>query len=176
MTNLSLEIYLCQMSYDFNFSNELIMSSWIFNLECSLVSCVLFRLDILFCYSTESPDYCCTPYSQSTTSSKLDTSPTATPLVPDFSTNLIENCLHALQLRNHRFCPLLSFWQSFPAISVLRQTGMPMQTPTLQPRSPWLSHFLTFGSYVWNNNYYLPPRQQALCDSLFLQKQTQDIT
>ena len=38
------------------------------------------------CYSTdaESPKYCCTPYSQSTTPSKLHTSPTATSLAPNF--------------------------------------------------------------------------------------------
>ena len=38
------------------------------------------------CYSTdaESPKYCCTPYSQSITPSKLQTSPTATSLAPNF--------------------------------------------------------------------------------------------
>ena len=63
------------------------------------------------CNSTnaESPKYCCTPHSQSSTPSKLHNSPTATPLAPNFWTDKIQNCLHVLQ-RNHRFCPLLSFW------------------------------------------------------------------
>ena len=58
-----------------------------------VTSCVLSRLD--YCnsvpmgtpsYSTdaESPKYCCTPHSQSTMPSKLHTSPTATPLAPNF--------------------------------------------------------------------------------------------
>ena len=67
------------------------------------------------CYSTnaESPKYCCRPYSQSTMPSKLHTSPTATPLAPNFWMNKIQNCLHVLQC-NHRFCPVLSFWATTP--------------------------------------------------------------
>ena len=65
-----------------------------------------------FCNSTnaESTKYCCMPHSQSstTTPSKPHTSPTATPLAPNFRTNKIQNCLHVLQ-RNHRFRSLLSF-------------------------------------------------------------------
>ena len=33
--------------------------------------------------NAESPKYCCTPHSQSSTPSKLHTSPTATPLAPN---------------------------------------------------------------------------------------------
>ena len=44
---------------------------------------------------------------------------------------------------------------------------------TLQPQNPWLSHFLT----LWPPHLeQLPPRHQALCYSLFLQKPTQDIS
>ena len=59
-----------------------------------VTSCVLSRLD--YCNSShgyselcnsadaESPKYSCTPHSQSSTPSKLHTSPTATPLAPNF--------------------------------------------------------------------------------------------
>ena len=60
-----------------------------------VTSCVLSRLDYCnsllnwhsqLCNSTdaESPKYCCTPHSQSSMPSKLHTSPTATPLAPNF--------------------------------------------------------------------------------------------
>ena len=63
--------------------------------EQLVTSCVLSRLDYgqlsshghsELCNSTnaESPKYCCTPHSQSSTLSKLHTSPTATPLAPNF--------------------------------------------------------------------------------------------
>ena len=46
------------------------------------------------------------------------------------------------------------------------------QDATLQPQNPWLSHFLT----LWPPHLeQSPPRHQALCYSLFLQKLTQDI-
>ena len=120
-------------------------------------SCILSRLD--YCNSllmgtpnpvsnstdAESPKYCCTPHSQSTTPPKLHTTPTATPLAPNFWTNKIQNCWHVLQ-RNHRFCSLLSFWtiplQSFP-LSPLFVRHTHAQTPVLQQQSPWLSHFFT---------------------------------
>ena len=90
-----------------------------------VTSCVLSRLN--YCNSllmgtpnsdAESRKYCCTPHSQSSSPSKLHTSPPATPLAPNFWTNKIRTCLHVLQ-RNHRFRSLLSFWtatplQSFP--------------------------------------------------------------
>ena len=119
-----------------------------------VTSCVLSRLN--YCNSllmgtpnsdAESRKYCCTPHSQSSSPSKLHTSPTATPLAPNFWTNKIRNCLHVLQ-RNHRFRSLLSFWpatplQSFP-LSPLFVRRTHTQNPTLQPQNPWLSHFLTF--------------------------------
>ena len=47
------------------------------------------------------------------------------------------------------------------------------QNPTLQPQNPWLSHFLT----LWPPHLeQSPPRHQALCYSLVLQKSTQDIS
>ena len=113
---------------------------------------------------------------QSYTPSKLHTSPTATPLAPNFWTDKIQNCLHVLQ-RNHRFRSLLSFWaatplQSFP-LSPLFVRHTHAQIPTLQPQNPWLSHFLT----LWPPHLeQSPPRHQALCYSLFLQKSTQDIS
>ena len=134
--------------------------------------------------------FCCTPYSQSTMPSKLHTSPTATPLAPNFWMNKIQNCLHVLEC-NHRFRSLLSFWATYytftvlPALSALRQThacSFPLspifvrhthaQTPTLQPQNPWLSHFLTLRPPHIEQS---PPRHQALCYSLFLQRQTQGI-
>ena len=129
------------------------------------------------CYSTdaESLRYCCTPYSQSSTPSKLHTCPTVTPLAPSFWTNKIQNYLHVLQ-RNHRFRPLLSVWatahlQSFP-LSPLLVRHTHAQTATLQPQKhPQLSHFLTFRPPHLEQS---PPRHQALCKSLFLQ--TQDIS
>ena len=108
--------------------------------------------------------------------SKLHTSPTATPLAPSFWTDKIQNCLHVLQ-RNHRFHSLLSFWaatplQSFP-LSPLFVTHTHAQNPTLQLQNPWLSHFLI----LWPPHLeQSPPRHQALCYSLFLQKSTQDIS
>ena len=45
-----------------------------------------------------SPERCCTHHSQSTTPSKLHTSPTANPLAPSFWMNQIQNCTPLLQL------------------------------------------------------------------------------
>ena len=87
----------------------------------------------------------------------------------------LQNCLHVLQC-NHRFRSLLSFWattpwQSFP-LSLLFVRHMHAPTPTPLPQNPWLSHFLT----LWPPHLEQSlPRHQALCYSLFLQKQTQDI-
>ena len=88
----------------------------------------------------------------------------------------MQNCLHVLQ-HNHRFGSLLSFWaatplQSFP-LSPLFMRHMHAQTPTLQPQNTWLSHFLTLRPPHLEQS---PPRHQALCYSLFLQKQTRDIS
>ena len=47
------------------------------------------------------------------------------------------------------------------------------QTPTLHPQNPWLSRFLTLRPSHLEQS---PPRHQALCYSLFLQMQTQDIS
>ena len=52
-------------------------------------------------------------------------------------------------------------------------TYMHAQTPTLQPQNTWLSHFLTLRPPHLEQS---PPRHQALCYSLFLQKQTRDIS
>ena len=88
-------------------------------------------------------------------------SPTATPVAPNFWMNKIQNCLYALQ-HNHRFCPLLYFWattplQSFPLTLVFFVRHTPAQTPTLQLQTPWLSHC---GLHIWNT--VPPPRHQAL--------------
>ena len=89
--------------------------------------------------------------------------------------------MHVLQ-RNHGFRSLVSFWAATPLQSLplsplfIRHTHA--QTPTLQPQNPWLSHFLT----LWPQHLEQspppppPPGHQALCYSLFLQKQTQDIS
>ena len=83
--------------------------------------------------------------------------------------------MHVLQ-RNHRFRSLLSFWATAPLQSLplsplfVRHTHA--QTPSLQPQNPWLSHFFTLCPPHLEQS---PPRHQALCYSLFLQKQTQDI-
>ena len=47
------------------------------------------------------------------------------------------------------------------------------QNPTLQPQNQLLSHFLTLGPPHLEQS---PPRHQAFCYSLFLQKSTQDIS
>ena len=62
--------------------------------------------------------------------------------------------------------------QSFP-LSPLFVRHTHAQYPTFQPQNLWLSHFLT----LWPPHLeHSPPRHQALCYSLFLQKSTQDIS
>ena len=94
----------------------------------------------------------------------------------NFWTNKIQNCLHVLQ-HSHRFRSLLSFWAATPLWSFLlsplfvRHTHA--QNPTIQLQNPWLLHFLT----LWPPHpEQSPPRHQAFCYSLFLQKPTQDIS
>ena len=59
-----------------------------------------------------------------------------------------------------------------PALSALRQTHACSKS-NASTANPWLSHFLT----LWPPYLELsPPRHQALCYSLFLQKSTQDIS
>ena len=48
----------------------------------------------------------------------VHTSPTATPLAPNFWTDKIQNCLSVLQ-HNHRFRSFLSFWAATPLLSFL---------------------------------------------------------
>ena len=56
--------------------------------------------------------------------------------------------------------------QSFP-LSPLFVRHRHAQPPKLQPQNPWLSHFFT----LWPPHLQQsPPRHQALCYSLFLQK------
>ena len=95
----------------------------------------------------ESPKYCCTPHSQSSTPSQLHTSPIATPLAPNFWTNKIQLCLHVLQ-RNHRLRSLLSFWAAL-LHSDLRQTRACSKSnaSTAKPMDFALSHTLA----PWNN-------------------------
>ena len=70
--------------------------------------------------------------------------------------------------RERLCCPL----QSFP-LSPLFVRHTHAQNPTLQPQNPWISHFLT----LWPPHLeQSPPRHQALCYSVFLQKPTQDIS
>ena len=115
-------------------------------------------------------------YSQNTTPSTLHTPPTATSLASNFWTHQIQNCLYVLQL-NHWFRPLLPFWsdaavQPFP-LSLLLIRHMHTQTLTLQPQSSGVSFSLLF----WSSHLEQPPpRHQTLYYSLFLQKQTQDIS
>ena len=58
--------------------------------------------------------------------------------------------------------------QSFPLSPLfITQSHTHAQNPMLQPLNPWLSHFLT----LWPPHLeQSPPRHQALCYSLFLQK------
>ena len=59
-----------------------------------------------------------------------------------------------------------------PAVSTLHETQA-FSNSKLQLQNPWLSHFLT----LWPPHpEESPPRHQALYYSLFLQKQTQDIS
>ena len=84
---------------------------------------------------------------------------------------------HVLQ-DNNRFCPLSLIFLNFctfkflPALSALRQTHA-CSNSNLQPQNPWLSHFLTLRPPHLEQS---PPRHQALCYSLFPQKQAPDIT
>ena len=105
----------------------------------------------------------------------MHTSPTATPLAPNFWTDKIQNCLHVLQC-NHRFHSLLSFWAAtltftvLPALSALRQTHTRSKsnTSTTKPMAFALSHT---GPHIWNNL----PQDIGHSATLFLQKPTQDI-
>ena len=95
--------------------------------------------------NAESPKYCCTPHFQSTMPSKLHTTPTATPLAPNFWTNKIQNCLHVLKC-NHKFHSLLSFWattplQSFPlSLLFIRHTCSNSNTSTAKLMALALSY------------------------------------
>ena len=75
--------------------------------------------------------------------------------------------------RNHRFHSLLSFCAVTPLqsflLSLLFVRHTHAQNPMLQPQNPWLSHFLTLCLPHLEQS---PPRHQALCYSLFLQKPT----
>ena len=54
-----------------------------------------------------------------------------------------------------------------PSSCLRSLSDMHAQTPALQPQNPWLSHFFT----LWPPHLeQSPPRHQALCYSLFLQK------
>ena len=64
-------------------------------------------LHAIFSTSAESPEYRCTPYSQSTRLSKLRISPTATSMAPNFWMNQMQNYLHVLQ-------HLLCLWPTAP--------------------------------------------------------------
>ena len=60
-----------------------------------------------------------------------------------------------------------------PSLSLRSSSDTHAQNPTLQPQNPWLSHFLT----LWPPHLeQSPPRHQALCYSLFLQKPSRDIS
>ena len=69
----------------------------------------------------------------------------------------------------------VSFWahlQSFPHSPFFVRQKHAL-TPALQPQNPWLSHFLTLRRSHLEQS---PPRHQALYNSPFLQKQSQDIS
>ena len=114
------------------------------------------------------------PYSQSTTPSKLHTSPTQQLHWLWISKwTKTQNCLHVLQC-SHIFCPL-TFLKSSTVI----------YNPSCCPHSlsdacmlnsnfnPWLTRFVTLWSPHLEQS---PPRHQELCYSLFLQHQTRDIS
>ena len=116
-----------------------------------VISCVLSRpyyCNSLLMSDTKSPKYCCTPHSQSTTPSKLHTSPTATALAPNLWKN--QMCYNAITgsaptyISELRTTPL----QSFPR-STLFVRHMHAQTPTFQPQKPMT--FAHFGPHIWNN-------------------------
>ena len=86
----------------------------------------------------------------SNTPSKMHPSPTTTPLAHRFWMNLIQNWLHVLQ-RNHRFCPVLSFWATTQLQPLCRSLRSSSDTRMLKlqefnHKPPWLSHFLTLPS------------------------------
>ena len=90
-------------------------------------------------------------FSELATPSKLHTSPTATPLAPNFWTNKIQLVLACVTTQSQVPLPLIIVFLTellhlySPSRSLrsgfVRHTHA--QTPTLQPQNPWLSHFLT---------------------------------
>ena len=60
-----------------------------------------------------------------------------------------------------------------PSRSLRSSSDTHAETPKLQPQDSWLSLILTLRPPHLEQS---PPRHQALCYSLFLQKQTQDIS
>ena len=97
--------------------------------------------------------------------SKLHNPPTATPLTPRM-------CYKAITGSGPSY---LFNYCTFTVLSVLstliRITNA--QTPRLQVQNPWLSHFLIL---QLPHQEQFSPRHQALCYSLFLQNETQDIS
>ena len=105
--------------------------------------------------------------------SKLHTSPTATPLAPNFWTNKIQNCLHVLKC-NHKFHSLLSFWATTPLqsslLSLLFVRHMHLKLQHFNCKTHGFLKLLQPQHLEW-----FSPRHQVLLYSLFLQRQTQDI-
>ena len=126
----------------------------------------------------ESLKYCCTPHSQSTTPSKLHThlsysNSTGSQFLTEWNTKLLACATSTTQSQVPLPLVFLSYYTFtvLPALSAFCQTHA--QTPTLQPQNAQLLHFFT----LWPPHLeQSPPRHQALCYSLFLQKQTQDIS
>ena len=88
--------------------------------------------------------------------------------------NKIQNCLNYVTTQSQVSLPLI--FLNYCTITVLPYVSFPHThtcLPKLQPQNPWLLHCLIFWSPHLEQS---PPRRQALYYSLFLQKQTQDIS
>ena len=177
-----------------------------------VTSCVLSRLD---CYNSllmdspnpviqpmkkKSPEYCYTPCSQSTTTSTLHTSATATSLTKSnpkllarvkcnrrfclllsFWTSFTKSNakLLACVKRSHRFCLiLLSFWTSTPwqsfLLSPLFTRHMHAQSTTLELQNPKILLALSHTLVPASGAASLP--QDIRHSALFLLKQSPDIS
>ena len=108
------------------------------------------------CNSThaESPKYCCAPHSQSATPSKLHTSPTATPLAPNFWTNKIETacmCYNAITCSAPSYLTELLYLYS-PSRSLRFSTDTRMlKIQRFNCKTHGFGTFSHFGPHIWNN-------------------------
>ena len=80
----------------------------------------------------------------------LHTFPTATPLVPNFWMNKIQNCLHVLQY-NQRFIPLLSFWATLSCCLCSSPDTCILKLQSFNHKTHGFHAFSHFGPHMWNN-------------------------